>query len=41
MNVLFKQLVLYMLVAKKASDLDSVTQKHSNSDEIVITMGRE
>lgn len=24
-NVLFKQLVLYMLVAKKASDLDSVT----------------
>lgn len=40
MNVLFEQVVLYMPVAKKASYLVSVTQKHSNSDEIVIKMGR-
>lgn len=40
-NVLFEQVVLCMLVAKKASDLVSVTQKPSNSNEIVIKMGRE
>jgi len=39
-NVLSEQVVFYTLVAKKASDLVSMTQKQSNSDEI-FEMGRE
>lgn len=39
--MLFEQVVLCMLVAEKASNLVSVTQKPSNSNEIVIKMGRE
>lgn len=39
--MLFEQIVSYMLVVKKASNLIRMAKKHGSSDEIVIKMGNE